>query len=276
MGDLADILNAVHDLIAGLQSGGEYVFAGSRVHQAADRKAAVAAITRELKPAAFILYDGRTRTDHDDGSGGAFAVSLLIAVENLRGDPAALTGDAQETGALAALALVSAALDGAVVEAEYRLLAIDERFIAGDERSVVFEQRYRVERLAGASAPTFDGEGIAGSDAVMTVLVGPLSVDAVAFGFPGIDGVHRHLTGVKGRTITWKGQLRADTDAALSAIESDLERRVALGVVATVVDPWGREFDECVLDSFERVGPRRHAMTGQVVQGFELVFTQLR
>lgn len=277
MSVLGDIATSVRDLLAGLQSGGAAVLATVKVHQVSERKAAVAEIGRLRKPAAVVLYDGRARGDLEAGAGAAATISLLLAVENLRGADSALLGGAGQSGAFDVLGHVSTGLDGAVVQTQFRLATLDERQIAADERMVVFEQRYRVDRVAELLAPTFGAAAIAGSESVVSVLLGPIAVEAVAFGFPGIDGAYRHLTGVKGRTITWKGQLRAADDAALAVIEADLERRVALGVVATMVDSWGRSFTECALESFERQGPRRrHAITGKVVQEFELVFTQLR
>ena len=277
MSELGDIAAAVTGVLAGLQSGGNDVFAVVDVHQVSDRKAAVAAISRRVKPAAFVVYDGRGARTHQETVPGAPVVTVLVAVENLRGGDRALTGDGDDPGAFEVLELAAAALDGALVQGDRRLLMHDERQIAADERAVVFEQRYRVERLAEVSAPTFGGSAIAGSDSVVTVHVGPVKSETVEFGFPGIDGLYRHQTGTRGRLIRWQGQLVAQDDPALNTIEAELERLTVERPEGTMVDAWGRSYSECVLDAFERQGGRRrHPVTGAAVQAFELRFTQLR
>ncbi|MCK4659163.1 MAG: hypothetical protein KAV82_06535 [Phycisphaerae bacterium] len=277
MSELGDIAVAISDLLSALESGGSNVFATVDIHQVADRKAATAAISRQLKPAAFVLYDGRGSKSRQEPVPAAAVMAVLLAVENLRGGDTALTGDDNHTGAFEVAELAAATLDGAVVETDYRLMMQDEHQVVGDGRAVVFEQRYRVERLAEVSAPTFDGSAIAGSDSVVTVQVGDARVEVVEFGFPGIDGVYRHHTGTRGREVRWQGRLVADNDSALNTIEADLDQLVVEQLPATMVDAWGRSYPECVLDEFKRDGVRRrHPMTGAAVQAFELVFTQLQ
>jgi len=277
MSELGDVAVAVTGLLSALQSGGGNVFATVGFHQVAERRAAAVVIARQLKPAAFVLYDGRAARGRREALPTAASLAILLCVENLRGGDTALTGDTGHAGAFDVLELVSAALDGAIVESEYRLLLQDERQVAGDGRAVVFEQRYRVERLAEVSAPTFGGSAIAGSDSVVTVHLGSVMTESVEFGFPGIDGVHRHQTATRGRAIRWKGELVADDDAGLNTIEAELDRLTMEQAPATMVDAWGRSFPDCVLDAFERKGTRqRHPVTGKPVQTFELRFTQLR
>ena len=277
MSELGDIAVAVTGLLTTMQSGGADVFATVDVHQVVDRKAAVAAVSRRLKPAALVLYDGRSSRTRQEPVPAGPTIATLLAVENLRGGGAALTGDGSHTGAFTVLEAVTAGLDNAVVQGDWRLVMQDERQVAGDERSVVFEQRYRVERLAETSAPTFGGSVVAGSDSIVTVHVGSVQAESVEFGFPGIDGIYRHRAGTRGRTIRWQGQLVADDDDALNEIEAELERLAIGQAPDTIGDAWGRSYAECVLEAFERQGARRrHPVTGAAVQAFELVFTQLR
>ncbi|MFH0981579.1 MAG: hypothetical protein V2A79_08580 [Planctomycetota bacterium] len=277
MSELADIAAAVTGLLATLQSGGKDLFATVDVHQVNERKTALAAIARQLKPAAFLLYDGRGARTRGEPVPTAMLMAVLVAIENLRTQTTALTGDGAHAGAFEVLERVAAALDGAVVQGDHRVLLQDERQVVGDERAVVFEQRYRVERLAEVAAPTFDGSAIAGSDSIVTVQVGNVQTESVEFGFPGIDGVYRHQTGTRGRTIRWQGQLVAADDAALNVLEAELERLAVAQVPAPLVDAWGRSYPQCVVEVFERrEGRRRHPVTGAAVQAFELVFTQLR
>lgn len=276
MSELGDIAAAVSGLLASLQSGGNDVFAAVEIQQAGDRKAAAAAIARRLKPAALVVYDGRAARRRGDVVPGAAELAVLVAAENLRGGAAALTGDTSHPGGFHALEAVCSALDGVMVEGEYRLSLQDERQVAGDERAVVFEQRYRVERLAEVAAPTFGGSIITGGDSVVAVQVGSVTVESVEFGFAGIDGIYRHQIGTRGRPIRWEGQLVADDDAGLNALEAELERLAVEQGPATMVDSWGRSYPECVLEALERRGARRrHPVTGKPVQAFALVFTQL-
>lgn len=277
MSELGDIATAVTGLLSGMQSGGEDVFATVDVCQVVDRKAAAVAIARQLKPAAFVLYDGRGARSAQEVVPAAATTTVLLAVENLRGGDAAISGDDDHAGAFDVLKLVATVLDGTVVQGDHRLRMHDERQLAGDERAVIFEQRYRVERLAETSAPTFGGVAITGSDSIVTVRVGGVINESIEFGFPGIDGVYRHHAGDRGRTIRWEGRLVAEDDTALDTIEADLEQLSAGQLPATIVDSWSRNYSECVLDKFERQGARRrHPVTGAAVQAFELVFTQLR
>jgi hypothetical protein len=274
---LGEIAVAVVGRLAGLQAGGADVFATVALQQVAERKACVAALGRQRKPAACVTYDGRAARTAKDVVPGPATLCVLLAVENLRGNPHALTGADAATGVFACLEQVTAALDGAVLAADWRLALIDERQTAADERSVCFEQRYRAERLADLAAPTFDGSAIAGSASLVTVEVESVRTESVEFGFPGIDGVYRHQSGTRGRTIRWAGQLIAADDAALDGLEADIERRVVAPVPSTVVDAGGRTYAECVPETFVRDGPRRrHPVTGAAVQAFELTFTQLR
>ena len=62
----------------------------------------------------------------------------------------------------------------------------------------------------------------------------------------------------------------------MNAIESAIEAELREGQAKTMVDAWERGHEGCVLKAFYRKGPRRRdEATGEVVQDFEIEFTQL-
>ena len=103
MSELGDIAAAVTGLLSTLQSGGTDLFATVDIHQVADRKAAVAAISRQLKPAALVVYDGRSSRPRGEPVPSKPTIAVLLAVENLRGGGTALTGDGGQPGAFTVL-----------------------------------------------------------------------------------------------------------------------------------------------------------------------------
>jgi len=274
--ELGDLESAVVGLIAGITSGGGPAFRSVEGFSDADRRAGVAQVRRRVAPAALVIYGGRVRADVADSVVGLPRLTVLIAAANLRGDDDPRIGDGSALGSFDLLGLVMSALDGAVVVTDRRLSVLDEQVVAADETSVVYEQRYLVDRVTELSPPTFNGQVLAGADSLVHVIVGELAAETVAFAFPGIDGVYRHHLGTRGRPIRWRGQLRASDDNGLNTIETNIEAMVASPDSFEMVDSWSRTFADCVADRFVRTGPRRrHPVSGYALQPFEIHFTQL-
>jgi hypothetical protein len=277
MSELGDLEAAVVGLLESVTIEGESAFADVTGLSDPDGKRAAAALARLPQPAAAVAYDGRTRADVKESWIGIPRLVVFISNRHLGDSSAARLGDAETPGGFDLLGVVTEALDGVVVLSDHRLQAFDEQTVTADDRTVVYAQRYLIERLASTSAPTFGGQAVAGPDSIVSVELGETDRERVTFGFPGIDGVYRHDLGNRGRSIRWSGQLRADDDTSLNAIESAIENLAAEGESQTLVDSWGRSHPDCVLDSFQRNGPRRrHPVTGQAAQNFELIFRQLR
>jgi hypothetical protein len=117
---------------------------------------------------------------------------------------------------------------------------------------------------------------ICGSVSEVAVVPGAVAREVVEFAFAGIDGVYRHDLGARGRPIVWQGQLRGSDEAELNAIESELEGYAVDPREYRMVDGAGRTFEYCVLERFERTGPRRvEPVSAWATQGFRLVFQQL-
>ncbi len=283
MSELGDLESAVVGLIAGIQDGGQPVFRAVAGYAKTDRPGNVSFIRSQNAPAALVSYEGRLRLSAVRGGAeasrsivGLPRLTVWIRAQNQRGGDDVRYGDGSAMGGFELLALVMGVLDGAVVQTDRRLLAVEEQVAAADETDVIYEQRYVVDRVAELQAPTFNATALAGAESVVNVMVGPVDTATHAFAFPGIDGVFRHHLGTRGRVIRWMGQLRAASDAALNAVESNIEAAVGDALAHDVVDAWSRTFSECVLERFERIGNRRrHPVTGQAVQEFEMTFVQL-
>ena len=275
MSEFADIENAVVSLIEGIEDSGAPVFATVQGLASAERKGSLAAVARLVKPAALVVIEGRARSAASAAVPGDPQVSVVIAGSSLRSADGARVGEVDGFGGYELANLVTLALDGAVLESTRRMRAVSERIVAADERVVVIEQHWLAERPAELSLPTYGGETITGTEAVVSVEVGDRRTAAVEFGFPGVDGVYRHVVGTLERSIRWKGQLRAASHSALTAVESAIEALVGDGQEGTVADSFGRTFENCAVEEFQRSGPRRmHPLTGVVAQDFELDFVQ--
>ena len=276
MSEFGDIEDAVVGLLTGLQDSGSDVFATVRGYASADRKSALSAIERWLFPAALISVDARPKVAGRESLPGAPRLTLMLAARGLRSAGASRRGDVDTRGAVSLAALTTVALDSAMLLGVWRLRCLDEQIVAANDRQVVIEQRYAVERPAEVADPTFGGNVITGGEASVSVEVEPVEAAHISFAFAGVDGAFRHALGAKPREIRWRGQLRADTHAELNATEAAIEALVGAGQTATVADAVGRTFGNCVADAFTRRGSRQvHPATGRAAQDFELVFVQL-
>ena len=275
MSELGDIESAVIGLIQAIQVSSADLFAEVKGFSNTAARDVVAGLRRELKPAAYVVYDGRA-------PGDAFSVpaepklSVFTIVESLRGGDEPRAGSALQSGGFDVLGELFTALAGSTIVTDRQLAFVDERLTAANDTSVIYEQRYSVLKLATTTAPTFGGSAICGSSSIVRVTIGDTQMEAQRFSFPGIDGEFQHALGLQGRPIVWSGQLRAASDSALSTIETTIEGLLAGSQPADIVDGFGRTFADCVLNRFVRKGPRRkHTIDGQALQDFELHFAQV-
>ncbi len=276
MSELGDIEAAVVGLIGGIEVGGSALFASVRGASGTTARGVVEILRRERKPAAGVVYEGRGAGDKY-GMPDEPVFSVYCVVESLRGGDEPRRGSALVSGGFDALSELVKALAGAVILTVRQLGYVDERLVAADERSVVYQQRYKVFSLPTTTAPTFDGVAICGTDSVVRVQVGELRQSVNRFSFPGVDAVFQQVLGLRNRPIVWSGQLRAATNSALNAIESNLESLVAKSVSASMSDGLGRSFGNCVPVQYRRWGLRgKHTTTGQALQSFDMEFSQLK
>ncbi len=274
MSELGDIESAVIGLIEAIQVSSADLFAEVKGFSSTTRRDVVAGLRRELKPAAYVVYDGRASSD-------AFSVpadpklSVFAIVESLRGGDEPRAGSALQSGGFDVLGELFTALAGSTIVTDRQLAFVDEQLTAADDTSVIYEQRYSVVKLATTTAPTFGGSAICGSSSIVRVTVGDTQIETQRFAFPGIDGEFQQALGLQARRIMWSGQLRAASDSALSTIETTIEGLLAGSQPADIVDGFGRTFTDCVLNRFVRKNERRkHAIDGQALQDFELHFVE--
>ncbi len=275
MSELGDIESAVVGLIQAIQVNSVDLFAEVKGFSNTAPRDVVVGLRRELKPAAYVVYDGRASSD-------AFGVpaepklSVFAIVESLRGGDEPRAGSALQSGGFDILGELFTALAGSTIVTDRQLAFVDEHLIAANDTSVVYEQRYSVLKLATTTAPTFGGSAICGSSSIVRVTVGDLEMETERFAFPGIDGEFQHALGLQARPVTWSGQLRAASDSALSSIETTIESLLAGSQPADIVDGFGRTFTDCVLNRFVRKNERRkHTIDSQALQDFELHFAQV-
>lgn len=276
LSELGDIESATIGLIQAIQVGGSDLFAAVKGFSDTTAREVVSALRRELKPAAYVTYDGRGSSDAL-GIPAEPKISIFAIVESFRGGDEPRTGSAQLSGGFDVLGELFSSLAGSVIVTDRQLSFGDERVVASDDTSVIYEQRYTVLKLATVTAPTFGGSAICGSESVVRVIVGNLEMNTSRFAFPGIDGEFRQALGLDGRPLTWTGQLRATSDSALTTIETTIEDLLVAAQPADVVDGFGRTFVDCTLLRWARKGQRRkHPISGQALQDFELHFVQAK
>ena len=125
-----------------------------------------------------------------------------------------------------------------------------------------------------------DGGALHPNNARSTVNVthGDTQIAIVDFAMAGVDGVFRHDLGSRGRTITWRLDLRARTLEYLYQIEAAVETRKRTGE-GVLVSTTGRVFRRVVI---ERYTPgqgfqviRSGDLAGWVTRTDAIVFRQM-
>lgn len=258
------------------EGAGGPLLATVRGYTARDRKQVVGAVMRERLPAAYVMLTGRDGGDKDYRRAGAPLVSVVYAARSERCDDEARHGGVDVVGVMPVAAAGACALHHLALDGGGRLLLVEERAVTGEEGTALWEQRYEVRRLSGGGVPKFGGAELLSPSSVVEVHIGEITRASSRFAFPGVDGVFERFAGMRERPILWRGQLRSSDDVGLNVIEEGLERLAREAAIESVEDPWGRRFDDCVLRSFKRVGPRRQdLLSGEALQDFEIEFVQL-
>ena len=276
MSDWATIENEVVSVLEGLTVGQEKLLATVMAQTARDRKVLLEAIQGERLPAAYVMITGRVPGDRDAVLAGRVQLSVLIATRSLRADAEARVDGPGVLGMWTVVRQVAGGLQDRMVADTWLMGLVDERPTGGQAGTIVWEQRYEASRPAATTPPTFDSVAVAGTSSKIRVEVGELKRASELFAFPGVDGVFERFGGVRDRPIWWRGQLRAASDAALNTLEAGIEAEIRAGRAATMVDAWGRAFEECVVRAYRRRGPRaRDELSGAVLQEAEIELAQL-
>ncbi len=159
MSELGDIESAVIGLIEAVQVNSVDLFAEVKGFSNTAPRDVVAGLRRELKPAAYVVYDGRVSSD-PFGVPADPKLSVFAIVESLRGGDEPRAGSALQSGGFDVLGELFTALAGSTIVTDRQLAFVDEHLIAANDTSVIYEQRYSVLKLATITAPTFGGSVI--------------------------------------------------------------------------------------------------------------------
>jgi hypothetical protein len=275
MSALGDIENAMAARLATATIGGQLAFATAKGVSGGYRPVLREALRRERMPAAYVAFiDEPTAPETKPPVRGAHFI-VLVAERVLRQESDPRHGDVGSPGTFALLEAARRRLDDYAPVPGLRLVNLHQKFVDADDRSAVYELLYRVWPVIDEGL-RFAGDALAGDDSRMSLEVGPIEFDTGKFRFPGLNGSYERPLGVKPREITWRGRIRAASHAAVNTIEAGIEKAVlahAVGDVAAAAS--GRLFRNCLLNCYERQGPRRLDDDEQMVcQDAELLFLQ--
>ncbi len=132
MSELGDIESAVIGLIQAIQVSSVDLFAEVKGFSNTAPRDVVAGLRRELKPASYVVYDGRASSD-------AFGVpaepklSVFAIVASLRGGDEPRVGSGLQSGGFDILGELFTALAGSTIVTDRRLAFIDERLFASND-----------------------------------------------------------------------------------------------------------------------------------------------
>ena len=267
--------NGMIAALQALQVSDQPLLATVRGQNLLDRKTMLAVVERERLPAALVISQGRNSSDKTSHRAGVMTFRLWLIDSSERDENEARIGGEGVSGIYALAEVIASALQDLSVSGR-QVFLLEESPIVGYEGMAVWEQQYEVRQPSISTAPTFGGVSLAGSLSSVHVEAEPRRQAVSEFAFPGIDGVFQRRLGIRGRSVYWRGQLRATTQVAMNAIISAIENAIADGQEQTVMDEWSRAYSNCVAHELTCDGSRRlDELTGQVLQDFELEFRQL-
>jgi len=275
MSQLSDLENALVSRLVAAELGGSPLFQTVRGISGGYRPSVREALRRERMPAACIAFIDEPTAPEVKASvrGARFVVLVAERVLRVESDPR--HGDAMSLGAFTLLAQVRQELDDYEPLTDLRVVNLHQKFIEADDRVAVYQLLYRIWPVF-EEALLFGGDAIAGSDSRMSLEVGSIEMEEVDFRFPGINGGYRRAAGVMPREIVWRGRIRGQHDAAVNAIEADIEAAIMAQTVDDITSGSSRTFTGCMVERYVQVGPRRLDGDGQTVcQDAELRFSQL-
>lgn len=272
----ADIETGVVSGLAGLIDGDTPLLATVAGRNPMERKALVTMLLGERLPAAYVVVDGREASARSSGRSGRVTVRVILAARSLRAEIEGRTNGAEGLGVFALSEAASGVLEGLDLAPLGQLKLIGEAALPAQDQVTLWEQSYIVHCPAEGDGPAFGGVVLTGAFGTVRVELGELRMASSSFAFPGIDGEFERRLGARERLIWWRGELRG-SGTELNSLEAGIELEVRGGQAKVMTDGYGRQFGECVLRAFKRVGARgRDARTGEYVQDFEMEFAQLQ
>lgn len=124
---------------------------------------------------------------------------------------------------------------------------------------------------------TFGGQYILGTDHRGTRTVcGGTESSRQRFRMPGLTGEFEHVMSPGGQTIMVTSTVKAADAGALQTLLDGLDALKADSTQQTIIDGFSREYDNCVLDDYEPLGPVL-TLAGEagVIQDVRLLFRKL-
>lgn len=123
---------------------------------------------------------------------------------------------------------------------------------------------------------SFNGENLFGSGPHVIYIDG-IKADKHLFSFPNVHGSFDVGHGFRWRSGKIVGWLEGENIAELQSLISKIERYYVNRTAATLVDNWGRSFNDVVIDEFRTKDEiKREIGTGRLMNDYEVIFKQLR
>ena len=275
MSELGDLENTLISRLEAATHSGSPVFQVVRGVSGGYRPALREALRRERMPAAYVAFTDESTAPQVKASVRGARFVILVAERALRVESDPRHGDVSSLGTFTILEETRQQLDDYEPSAGLRLVNLHQKFVEADERVAVYELLYRVWPVVEEDL-LFGGTAITGSDSTMSLEVGAIVLDVARFRFVGLAGTYRQVLAALPREIIWRGRIRGQDDAALNIIEANIEGTVLAQTIGDITASSSRVFSGCVLDRYERQGPRRADDDGQMVcQDAELLFYEL-
>ncbi|HPF37338.1 MAG TPA: DUF1834 family protein [Phycisphaerae bacterium] len=270
MSQLGDIESAIITRLSTATIAGQPAFATLAGAGGGNRPANRATIRRLRMPAALVSFVEAPLAPETRSEIRGARFSVLVADQSLRAASDPRQGDTTTSGVFALIDVARQKLDDFGVASGVRLVVVESRFIDADERVGIYELLYRAWPIDEVipTTPQFNGNEIAGTHSDLRVEIG-------AFRVVPVDPEATPLTYTNTpRPIIWRGEIRASTHAQLTSLETNIESLIAARTIGTVDDVHDQSFDDCLIERYEREGPRRIVGT-LVAQSAEILFSQL-
>lgn len=142
MAELIDVENALISAVEAIEINASPAFKTVKGFNAARDRAVEEAIRREVKPAAYVTYDGRYSDIQDNFFHGHLMYSVYVAADGLRGGDEARIGAFGVIGAFDLMSEVTQAIVSAQILPTYLVTFRYEYIAAADDTFMLMRQAY--------------------------------------------------------------------------------------------------------------------------------------
>ncbi|MBX3395963.1 MAG: DUF1834 family protein [Phycisphaerae bacterium] len=276
MSRLGDFENSIVERLGTAQIGATAAFRTVEGASGGRRPWNREALARERMPAAYVAFLEEPTAPETRAilRGPRFAVLIGSRSSRLVSDPR--HGDSGSAGAFALIDAARGVLDGFEIDGGLELVCLQVRFVEADERSVVYELVYRIGAIVEdvpSAGLTFDGSAIQGALSRMSMEVGPQNAEVLEYVHHEGRAVYRISLESGSRIVRWMGELRAESQSGLSAVEEGIESAIGSLASATIEEAGVHTLTGCTITWLVRKGPRL-VRGGLVAQPAEIVFVQ--